>query len=284
MELLKLTGDVPAEAADKYNKLKEILKEMGSVIIALSGGVDSVFLVRVAHEVLGDKVLAITCDSPSFPHEEKEFARQMAQKYGFRHQIIQTKEIENEAYAANPSNRCYFCRQEMYGDIEAIAKEEGIAYICDGFNFSDQGDYRPGHTAAVERKVRSPLYEAGLSKDDIRILAKAFGLPNWDRPASACLASRIPYGTRVTRERLLQIEKAEEFLRSLGFRQVRVRHHDKLARIETDPAEFPLFFESQNYVKISQTLKGLGFMFVTLDLQGYRTGSLNEEILKPKLK
>jgi uncharacterized protein len=284
MDLHKLSGDIPADVADKYKKLIEILTGMGSVIISLSGGVDSVFLVRVAHDVLGDKVLAITCDSPSFPHEEKELARQMAKEYGFRHKIIQTHEIENESYAANPSNRCYFCRQEMYGDIEAIAKEEGIACICDGFNFSDQGDYRPGHTAAVERKVRSPLFEAGLTKGDIRILAKAFGLPNWDRPASACLASRIPYGTRVTRERLNQIEKAEAFLRSLGFRQIRVRHHDKLARIETDPAEFPLFFESQNYVKISQSLKGLGFMYVTLDLQGYRTGSLNEEILKPKFK
>lgn len=269
----------PAELSNKYNNLKDILKGMGSVLIALSGGVDSVFLIRVAHDVLGDNVLAVTCDSPSFPKEEKEFAQSMAKEYGFRHRVIRTHEVEDNAYADNPSNRCYFCRQVMYGDLEAIAQEEGLAYICDGFNFSDQGDYRPGRTAALEKKVRSPLFEAGLTKEDIRWLARELGLTNWDRPASACLASRIPYGSRVTPEKLQQIEQAEEFIRSLGFRQVRVRHHDKLARIETDPQEFFLFLESNNYVKISQKLKELGFKFATLDLQGYRTGSLNEEIL-----
>ena len=262
----------------KYLKLKELIKEMESVLVALSGGVDSVFLIQVAHEVLGDKALAVTCDSASFPRDEKDLAVHLSRDLGFRHLMVETKELENESYAANPANRCYFCRVEMYDTLDKIAKEQNCNFILDGFNFSDQGDYRPGRMAATERKVRSPLYEAELTKDEIRVLANQAGLPNWDRPASACLSSRIPYGSRVTPEKLKQIESAEVFLHTLGFRQIRVRHHDQIARLETDPREIKKFFEDGNQEKIVAKLKEIGFLYVTLDLQGYRTGSLNEEL------
>jgi uncharacterized protein len=262
----------------KYLKLKELIKEMGSVLVALSGGVDSVFLVQVANEVLGEKALAVTCDSASFPKEEKELAIRLSIELGFRHILVETKELENENYASNPANRCYFCRVEMYDTLDKIAKEQDCNFILDGFNFSDQGDYRPGRMAATERKVRSPLFEAELTKEEIRVLANRVGLPNWDRPASACLSSRIPYGSRVTLEKLKQIEDAEIFLHSRGFRQIRVRHHDQIARLETDPREIQKFFKNGNQEKIVTKLKEIGFLYVTLDLQGYRTGSLNEEL------
>ena len=262
----------------KFNHLKELLREMGSVLVALSGGVDSIFLIKVAHDVLGDKAIGVTCDSPSFPREEKDFAVQFAKEHGFRHLVVDTHELDNENYASNPVNRCYFCRVEMYDTLNKVANEQNLKYICDGFNFSDQGDYRPGRMAALEREVHSPLYETQLTKDEIRILAKGLGLPNWDRPASACLSSRIPYGSKVTPKKLQQIEEAEKYLHTLGFRQVRVRHHDQVARIETDPNEIPKFLQPELRDQISKRLKEIGFLFVTLDLQGYRTGSLNEEI------
>lgn len=262
----------------KHERLKSLLQEMGSCLIALSGGVDSVFLMRVAHEVLGQKAVGVTCDSPSMPREELELAIQLSKKIGFRHRIVETHEIEQEDYAANPSNRCYFCRQVMFHTLKKIATEENCPVICDGYNYSDQGDYRPGRQAAKENDVRSPLYEAELTKAEVRVLSHEYGLPNWDRPAAACLSSRIPYGSRVTVDKLRQIEESETYLRSLGLRQVRVRHHGQVARIETDPKEFSLLLTGENPEKITSRLKEIGFLFVTLDLLGYRTGSLNEEL------
>lgn len=262
----------------KHARLKNLLQEMGSCLIALSGGVDSVFLMRVAHEVLGQKAVGVTCDSPSMPREELESAIQLSKEIGFRHRIVETHEIEQEDYAANPSNRCYFCRQVMFHTLKKIALEENCPVICDGYNYSDQRDYRPGRQAAKEHDVRSPLYEAELTKAEVRVLSHEYGLPNWDRPAAACLSSRIPYGSRVTVDKLRQIEESETYLRSLGLRQVRVRHHGEVARIETNPKEFSLLLAGENPEKITSRLKEIGFLFVTLDLLGYRTGSLNEEL------
>lgn len=265
-------------AQEKYDHLKSILQEMGSVLVALSGGIDSVFLMKVSHDTLGDKALGVTCDSASFPSEERDLAIHLAKDFGFRHLIVNTDELEDENYVSNPINRCYFCRVEMYDTLGEIAQKHNLAYVVDGYNFSDTGDYRPGRKAANERQVRSPLYESQLTKKEIRSLAKELGLPNWDRPASACLSSRIPYGLRVTVDRLKQIDEAEKFIHSLGIRQVRVRHHENMARIEVEMQDIPKLYQPHIHQQVVERLHALGFSSVTIDPKGYRTGSLNEGV------
>ena len=259
----------------RLTKLREILGEMGSIVVAFSGGVDSTFLLKMAAEVLGtEKVLAVTAQSPTYTLREFEESRQLAHDLGVRQMIINTEELENDDFAANPPERCYFCKQELFSSLLRIAGTEGASYIADGSNLDDLGDYRPGRKAAKEMGVRSPLLEAGMTKDDIRFFSREMGLPTWNKPACACLSSRFPYGTRITREKLAQVERGEDYLRSLGFGQFRLRHHGELARIEISRAQFPLMME--NAAEVARKLKASGFTYVAMDLEGYRTGSMNE--------
>jgi uncharacterized protein len=259
----------------KLARLEAILADMGGVVIGMSGGVDSVLLGKVAHQVLGERALAVTADSPSLPRRELREAAEQARVAGVNHLVIKTGEVENPQYAANPTNRCYFCKSELFTHLDAIARERGLRWVAYGENVDDMGDHRPGAQAAAERRVRAPLKEAGLTKADIRALAQHFGLPVWDKPAFACLGSRFPYGTAITPEKLAQVEAAEEVLWELGLRQFRVRHHDDLARIEVDPADMPRLIEHAAAI-VSQVRSTAGFRHVTLDLAGYRRGSMNE--------
>jgi pyridinium-3,5-biscarboxylic acid mononucleotide sulfurtransferase len=266
---------------DKERALCDTLASLGSVIVAYSGGADSAYLAFIAHRTLGDRAVAVTADSPSYPERHRQLAIQVARDFGLRHEIIQTSELERPEYRANPSNRCYYCKHELYTHLSRIAAGRG-AVIVDGNNADDRGDYRPGRQAAREFGVRSPLDEVDLSKEEIRALSRQAGLPTWDEPASACLSSRIPYHTEVTDEKLRTIERAEQALRALGFRVFRVRHHDDLARIEIARAEMPRALEPDVSAAIVRALKEAGYRYVSLDLQGYRTGSLNEGLfLRP---
>jgi len=254
---------------------------MPRVIVAYSGGVDSVFLLRAAVDALGaEQVLAVIGDSPSYPSRECADAIQLAEEMGVSFRIIQTEELLDTRYAANPNNRCYYCKHELFSRILRIAEEEGYAAVLDGNNADDVGDWRPGQQAGKELGVRSPLMEAGMTKDEIRVLSQQMGLPTWNKPASACLASRIPYGMPITMTALSAVEQAENYLRDIGFRQVRVRHHDKLARIEVAPDEITRFADRTLCETITTRLREFGYQYVTLDLLGYRTGSLNEMITK----
>jgi uncharacterized protein len=262
----------------KESALDSALRELPSLIVAYSGGVDSAYLAYAAHRALSDAVLCVTADSPSYPERHRTVARQVAAQFGFNHLIIRTSEMARPEYRANPANRCYYCKHEIYTHLSSIARERGIPAIADGSNADDRGDYRPGRQAAREFGVRSPLDEAGLTKDEIRELSRRSGLPTWDEPASACLSSRIPYFSEVTDEKLRMIERAETVLRSLGFRICRVRHHDTIARLELGRGEIARALEPDTADTIDRELRAIGYAHVTVDLRGYRLGSLNDAL------
>ena len=264
------------EARRKEKKLLETLAGSGSLIVAYSGGVDSTYLAYAAHRALGEGALSVTAESPSYPRSHRQMALDVARQFGFEHRFCSTSELENPDYSSNPTNRCYFCKTELFSLLESLRAELGFGAVAYGVNTDDTGDFRPGHRAAEEHRVLAPLLDVGLSKSEIRELSRAAGLPTADLPASACLASRIPYGMEVTSTKLSQIDRAEDALRALGFRQVRVRHHGELARVELAPEELPSAFHLERSRAISRALHDLGFRYVALDLDGYRTGSLNE--------
>jgi uncharacterized protein len=260
----------------KLEHLKSLLRECGRTLVAYSGGVDSAFLAKVAHDVLGDNSLAVIADSPSLPRRELEEALEVAGQFGFPVRVIPTQEMTDENYTSNPSNRCYFCKSELFDKLTGIAKAEGWQTIIYGENASDVGDYRPGSQAASEFQVKAPLKEVGLTKAEIRELSAKLGLPTADKPQMACLSSRIPYGEPVTEEALAMIEAAENVLRDAGFFDVRVRHHKNIARIEVGTDELPRFLDGELRESVTKALKQIGYAYVTLDLQGYRRGSANE--------
>src|SRR4051812_4033258 len=269
-------------SALKEQQLRELVSSFDSLIIAFSGGVDSAYLAWVATQVLGSAALCVTADSPSYPDRHRQLAIRVAGEFGFRHEIVHTRELERLEYRANPTNRCYFCKHELYSLLTAVAQEQQFEAIADGSNADDRGDYRPGRQAAREFGVRSPLDEVDLTKAEIRELSHRAGLPTWDEPASACLSSRIPYHSEVTDEKLRTIERAEQAVRALGFRVFRVRHHDELARVEIARDEMSRALEPEIGAAIVRELKAAGYRYVMLDLQGYRMGSLNEGLfLRP---
>jgi uncharacterized protein len=261
---------------EKLEQLKKTLREMGTVLIAYSGGVDSSFLAVTAHEVLGQNSLAVFASSPVAPPMEKEAAESLAHQFGLRFRIIESNEMANPDFVANPPERCYYCKRELFSELKPIALAEGLKWVADGTNADDLSDYRPGRKASAEAGIRSPLLEVGLTKAEIRQLSRTQGLPTWDRPASPCLASRIPYGTPVTAETLNKIARGEKYLHSLGLRQVRLRHHGDIARIELDQPDMAKIIKTDIRQGIIEHFKALGYKYVTLDLTGYRTGSLNE--------
>jgi uncharacterized protein len=268
------------KAEEKLRRLKEFLTEKGSVLIAYSGGVDSTFLASVASDVLGQRALVVFAHSPIYPHHEREDAEALAGKLGFRFTTIESNGLENPQFVANSPDRCYYCKRELFQQLQGIASAEGLDWIADGSNYDDRGDYRPGRKALAELGIRSPLCEVELTKDEIRGLSKERGLPTWDKPASPCLATRIPYGTPVTRDTLRKIADGERYLRNLGLRECRLRHHGNIARIEVDEKDMSLLLKNQIRQDLVKQIKALGYTYVTLDLGGYRSGSLNEELIR----
>jgi uncharacterized protein len=274
--------DAAAGVPAREGQLRGLLGELGSVVIAYSGGVDSAYLAWAATQVLGPRAICVTADSPSYPDRHRQLALGMARDFGFRHEIIHTAELARDEYRENPVNRCYYCKHELYTHLTRLARERGIAVVADGSNADDRGDYRPGRQAAREFGVRSPLDEAGLTKTEIRELSRRAGLPIWEEPASACLSSRIPYHSEVTPEKLRLIERAESALRALGFRVCRVRHHDRLARVEIGRDELARALDPVMRRRIVRALSEAGYDDVDIDPRGYRMGSLNEGLrLRP---
>lgn len=268
-------------AEQKERELLTSLAQRSSIIVALSGGADSAYLAWAAQHALGERALSVTALSPSFSAYDRQMVEDFVRQLGVRHEFVETHEMDNPAYRANAADRCYFCKDELFNVLDELATNRNFEAVCYGVNADDTLDFRPGHRAATEHRVLAPLLDAHLTKSEIRALSERAGLPTWDRPASACLSSRLPYGTEVTAERLALVERGESALRDLGFHQFRVRLHDKLARIEISPEEMPLALSSDTAAKMAQRLKAAGFSYVALDLEGYRQGSLNETIPDP---
>ncbi len=272
-------SELPPDLLERRGRLEKGLRASGRLIVAYSGGVDSAYLAWAAHRVLGDDCLAVTALSDSYPEHHREMADRIARDFGIPHRTVETREMESAEYRRNAPDRCYHCKSELFTRLDSVARELGFDAVAYGVNADDTGDYRPGHRAAEERGVLSPLLDAGLSKADVRALSRDAGLPTAELPASACLSSRLPYGTEVTADRLGQVEQGEARLRELGFQQVRLRHHGELARVEVEPSELPRALDPQMAQRMVAALKPLGFKWVSLDLEGYRSGSLNEVLL-----
>jgi uncharacterized protein len=267
---------------EKLERLKGNIKTLESVVVAFSGGVDSSLVAKVCYDVLGDKALAVTARSETYPAYEYEEAKEIAKEIGIRHITIDTSELNIEGFANNPPNRCYFCKSELFGNLKEIAREKGYKNVADGANLDDTGEYRPGLDAAKELEVRSPLKECRLRKPDIRKISKHLKLSNWDKPPYACMSSRFPYGNSITEEKLAIVAAAENYLRSIGLRQFRVRHHDTIARIEVLPEDIPGLLYDSKRKELVRKFKEIGYKYVTIDMEGYRSGSMNEVLIQQK--
>ncbi len=262
----------------KLERLKNIVKGLESVVVAFSGGVDSSLIAKVCYDALGGKAMAVTANSETYPGFELEEAKKLAKEIGIRHLVIETSELEIEGFANNPPDRCYFCKSELFEKLKEIANQNGFKHVADGANLDDTGDFRPGLEAAKELGIRSPLKEAGLTKDDVRQLSRLLGLPTWDKPSYACMSSRFPYGEKITKDKLTMVSRAEDLLRTMGFKQFRVRHHDTIARIEVLPENIRTMTDPLVRAEIVKEFKEIGFTYVTIDLEGFRSGSMNEPL------